>query len=99
MASSGKILALLILLIPLKLTPWCAVPARALRGRSFLVFNLPAPVICFSVWLAKDLDAMATALCEGSWHGSPVLLLPCSRVLRAAGPGKQGGQGSEAGGC
>lgn len=71
--------------------------ARALRGRSFPVFNLPAPVICFSVWLAKDLDAMATALCEGSWHASPVLLLPCSHVLGAAGLGKQGGQGSEAG--
>lgn len=35
---------------------------------------------------------MATALCEGSWHGSPV---PC--MLGAAGLGKQGGQGSEAG--
>ena len=35
---------------------------------------------------------MATALCEGNWHGSPVLLLPCSHVLGAAGLGKQGGQ-------
>lgn len=42
--------------------------------------------------------ATATALCEGNWHGSPVLLLPCSHVLGAAGLGKQGGQGREAGG-
>lgn len=63
----------------------------ALRGCSFLVFNLPAPSICFSVWLAKDLDVMATALCECSWHGSLVLLVPC-RQFGAAGLGKQGGQ-------
>lgn len=70
----------------------------ALRGCSFLVFNLPAPLICFSVWLAKDLDVMATALCEGSWHGSLVLLLPCRQLFGAAGLGKQGRQGRGAAG-
>lgn len=52
LANPSKILALLILLIPLKLTPWCSLLAGALRERSFSGFNLPAPIICFSVWLA-----------------------------------------------
>lgn len=98
MASPEKILPLLILLIPLKLTPQCAVLAGAPRGHSFPGFNLPATIICFSVWLAKDVDAMATALCEGSWHSSPVLLQPCSHTLGTAGLGKQGRQGREPGG-
>lgn len=38
---------------------------------------------------------MATALWEGSWCGSCVLLLLCSCMLSTAGLGKQGGQGSE----
>lgn len=35
LAKPSKILALLILLIPLKLTPWCSALAEALRERSF----------------------------------------------------------------
>lgn len=85
LANPSKILAFLILLIPLKLTPWCSVLAEALRASSFPVFNLPAPIICFSVWLAKDPDAMATALHEGSWHSSPALQprVGCSRPGQA----------------
>lgn len=85
LANPSKILALLILLIPLKLTPWSSVLAGALRELSFPVFNLPAPIICFSVWLAKVPDAMATALCGGSWHSSPALQprVGCSRPGQA----------------
>lgn len=85
LANPSKILAFLILLIPLKLTPWCSVLAETLRTSSFPVFNLPAPIICFSVWLAKDPDAMATALHEGSWHSSPALQprVGCSRPGQA----------------
>lgn len=89
MTSPGRTLALLILLISLKLTPQCAVLAGALGGCSFLVFNLPAPVTSFSVWLAKDFNAMATALLECNWHGSPVLPLPYNHVWGAAEVGME----------
>lgn len=97
LANSSKILALLILLIPLKLTPWCSVLAEALRERSFPGFNLPAPVICFCVWLAKDPDAMATALREGSWHSSPALQphVGCSREGKGVGLAGTGGTCAE----
>lgn len=99
MASPGKILASLILLITLKMTPLCAVLAGALRGCSFLVFNLPAPVIAFSVCLAKDFNAMATAFRECSWHVSPDLLLPYSHMWGAAGEVgcRSGGHGGDLG--
>lgn len=84
MTSPGRTLDLLILLIPLKLTPQCAALACVLGGCSFLVFNLPAPLIGFSVWLAKNFNAMATALPECNWHSSPILPLPYSHMWGAA---------------
>lgn len=84
---------MLILLIPLKLTPHCAVLAGALRGRSFPGFNLHASITCFSVWLAKDLDAMATALCKKAAGTVPHPAVALQPHVECSRPGQAGRAG------